>query len=42
MLGHANPAQAAAYTRNANRRRMGAAALDALDAKLSHLHPDTK
>jgi integrase len=42
LLGHANPGQSEVYTRNANRRRMGAQAIEALDAKLSHLHPDAE
>ncbi len=42
LLGHASPTQSEVYTRNANRRRMGAAAIEALDAKLSHLHPDAE
>lgn len=42
LLGHANPAQSEVYTRNADRRRMGAQVIEALDAKLSHLYPDAE
>lgn len=42
LLGHATPTQAATYTRSANRREMGTGIADAMNAKVSHLHPDAK